>query len=141
MSCQEIKGSNFFKTTSIFANLECSGGLAFLGFTILNIFVAFISNYIISLRTQQRRMLLMVPRYYNNNKESDVWRKEFYKFLYYTAASQLVYLFQVIFIITTNLWQLLILVIASTASDYFLYEFDFLQSDKYGRLSDRDDIQ
>lgn len=140
MSCQEIPGSNFFKTTSIFANLECSGGIAFLSFTILNIVVAFISNYIISLRTQQRRMLLMVPRYYNN-KESDVWRNEFYKFLYYTAASQLVYLLQVIFIITTNLWQLLILVIASTASDYFLYEFDFLQSDKYGRLSDRDDIQ
>lgn len=140
MSCQEIEGSKFFSTTSIFANVECSGTPAFLVFTVINVVVAFLSNYVISLRTQQRRMLLMVPRYVNQ-KESNIWRNEFYKFLYYTAASQLVYLLQVIFIITTNLWQLLILVIASTVSDYVLYEFDFLQSDKYGRLSDRDDIQ
>lgn len=140
MSCQAIEGSSFFDTKSIFANVECTGTPAFLGFTILNIVSAFLSNYVFSLRQQQRRMLLKVPRYIAG-RESDRWRNEFYKFVYLTAAAQVVYLVQVVFIITTNLWQLLIMVIASTASDYLLYEYDFVTSDKYDTLSDRDDIQ
>lgn len=85
-------------------------------------------------------MLLKVPRY-QSGRESDRWRNEFYKFVYLTAAAQIVYLVQVIFIITTNLWQLLIMVAASTASDYLLYEYDFVTSDKYDTISDREDIQ
>ena len=140
MSCQAIEGSSFFDTTSIFANVECTGTPAFLGFTILNIVAAFLSNYVFSLRQQQRRMLLKVPRY-QSGRESDRWRNEFYKFVYLTAAAQVVYLVQVIFIITTNLWQLLIMVAASTTSDYLLYEYDFVTSDKYDTLSNREDIQ
>lgn len=140
MSCQAIEGSSFFDTTSIFATVECTGTPAFLGFTILNIVAAFLSNYVFSLRQQQRRMLLKVPRY-QSGRESDRWRNEFYKFVYLTAAAQVVYLVQVIFIITTNLWQLLIMVAASTASDYILYEFNYVTSDKYDTISNRDDIQ
>ena len=83
-------------------------------------------------------MLLKVPRYVGG-RESDRWRNEFYKFLYLTAAAQVVYLVQVVFIITTNLWQLLIMVIASTASDYVLYEFDYVTADKYDTV--REDIR
>lgn len=143
MSCQAIEGSSFFETKSIFANVECTGTPAFLGFTLLNIVAAFLSNYVFSLRQQQRRMLLKVPRY-QAGQESDRWRTEFYKFLYLTAAAQAVYLVQVVFIITTNLWQLLIMVAASTASDYLLYEYNFVTTDKYdtlSALSDREDIQ
>lgn len=143
MSCQPIEGSSFFDTKSIFANVECEGTPAFLGFTLLNIVAAFLSNYVFSLRQQQRRMLLKVPRYMAG-RESDRWRNEFYKFLYLTAAAQAVYLVQVVFIITTNLWQLLIMVAASTASDYLLYEYNFVTTDKYdtlSALSDREDIQ
>lgn len=141
MSCQTIEESSFFKTTSIFANVECSGTAAFLGFTILNIVAAFLSNYVFSLRQQQRRMLLKVPRYVAG-RESDRWRTEFYKFLYLTAAAQSVNLIQVIFIITTNLWQLLIMVAASTASDYILYELNYVTADKYDTLNTiREDIR
>ena len=138
MSCSAIEGSTFFSTNSIFATIECTGTLAFLGFTLLNIVTAFLSNYVFSLRQQQRRMLLKVARYIAG-RESDRWRTEFYKFLYLTAAAQAIYIVQVVFIITTNLWQLLIMVVASTASDYILYEFDYVKSDKYDTI--RDDIQ
>lgn len=140
MSCSAIEGSTFFSTNSIFATIECTGALAFLGFTVLNIVTAFLSNYVFSLRQQQRRMLLKVPRYVAG-RESDRWRTEFYKFLYLTAAAQSVYIVQVVFIITTSLWQLLIMVVASTASDYTIYEFDYVKADKYDTLSDREDIQ
>ena len=73
MSCQPIEGSSFFETKSIFANVECEGTPAFLGFTLLNIVAAFLSNYVFSLRQQQRRMLLKVPRYMAG-RESDRWR-------------------------------------------------------------------
>ena len=138
MSCNTIEDSTFFSSTSVFATVECTGSLAFLGFTLLNIVSAFLSNYVFSLRQQQRRMLLKVPRY-NVGRESDRWRTEFYKFLYLTAAAQAIYIVHVVFIITTNLWQLLIMVIASTASDYILYEFDYVKADKYDTI--RDDIQ
>lgn len=140
MSCSAIEGSTFFSTNSIFATIECTGALAFLGFTVLNIVTAFLSNYVFSLRQQQRRMLLKVPRYVAG-RESDRWRTEFYKFLYLTAAAQSVYIVQVVFIITTSLWQLLIMVVASTASDYAIYEFDYVKADKYDTLSNREDIQ
>ena len=138
MSCNAIEDSTFFSSTSVFATVECTGSLAFLGFTLLNIVSAFLSNYVFSLRQQQRRMLLKVPRYIAG-RESDRWRTEFYKFLYLTAAAQSIYIVQVVFIITTNLWQLLIMVVASTASDYILYEFDYVKADKYDTI--RDDIQ
>jgi hypothetical protein len=138
MSCNTIEDSTFFSSTSVFATVECTGSLAFLGFTLLNIVSAFLSNYVFSLRQQQRRMLLKVPRYIAG-RESDRWRTEFYKFLYLTAAAQSIYIVQVVFIITTNLWQLLIMVVASTASDYILYEFDYVKADKYDTI--RDDIQ
>jgi len=138
MSCNAIEDSTFFSSTSVFATVECTGSLAFLGFTLLNIVTAFLSNYVFSLRQQQRRMLLKVPRYVAG-RESDRWRNEFYKFLYLTAAAQSVYIVQVVFIITTNLWQLLIMVVASTASDYTIYEFDYIKADKYDTI--RDDIQ
>tara|TARA_B100000902_G_scaffold203320_1_gene193897 strand:+ start:356 stop:772 length:417 start_codon:yes stop_codon:yes gene_type:complete len=138
MSCSAIEDSTFFSSTSVFATIECTGSLAFLGFTLLNIVSAFLSNYVFSLRQQQRRMLLKVPRYIAG-RESDRWRNEFYKFLYLTAAAQAIYIVQVVFIITTNLWQLLIMVVASTASDYILYEFDYVKADKYDTI--RDDIQ
>ena len=138
MSCNTVEDSTFFSSTSVFATVECTGSLAFLGFTLLNIVSAFLSNYVFSLRQQQRRMLLKVPRYIAG-RESDRWRTEFYKFLYLTAAAQSIYIVQVVFIITTNLWQLLIMVVASTASDYILYEFDYVKADKYDTI--RDDIQ
>ena len=138
MSCQATEGSLFFDTVSVFANVECTGTAAFLGFAVLNILAAFFSNWVFSLRQQQRRMLLKIPRYVGT-KESDRWRNEFYKFLTITAAAQAVYLVQVVFIITTNLWQLLIMVIASTASDYLLYEFNYVTTDKYDTV--REDIQ
>ena len=140
MSCSAIEDSTFLSTNSVFATVECTGALAFLGFTLLNIASAFLSNYVFSLRQQQRRMLLKVPRYVAG-RESDRWRTEFYKFLYLTAAAQSVYIVQVVFIITTSLWQLLIMVLASTASDYTIYEFDYVKTDKYDTLSDREDIQ
>lgn len=138
MSCNAVEDSTFFSSTSVFATVECTGSLAFLGFTLLNIVSAFLSNYVFSLRQQQRRMLLKVARYIAG-RESDRWRTEFYKFLYLTAAAQSIYIVQVVFIITTNLWQLLIMVVASTASDYILYEFDYVKADKYDTI--RDDIQ
>ena len=138
MSCNAVEGSTFFSSTSVFATVECTGSLAFLGFTLLNIVTTFLSNYVFSLRQQQRRMLLKVARYIAG-RESDRWRTEFYKYLYLTAAAQAIYIVQVVFIITTNLWQLLIMVVASTASDYILYEFDYVKADKYDTI--RDDIQ
>lgn len=140
MSCQATEGSLFFETVSVFANVECTGAPAFIGFAVLNILAAFFSNWVFSLRQQQRRMLLKIPRY-SGNIESDRWRTEFYKFLTITAAAQAVNLIQVIFIITSNLWQLLIMVLASTASDYLLYEFNYVTADKYDTISDRVDIQ
>ena len=140
MSCSTIEASTFLSTNSIFATVECTGSLAFLGFTVLNITSAFLSNYVFSLRQQQRRMLLKVPRYVAG-RESDRWRTEFYKFLYLTAAAQSIYIVQVVFIITTSLWQLLIMVAASTASDYIIYELDYVKADKYDTISDRADIR
>ena len=140
MSCKVIEDSNFFSTKSIFANAECDTGLAFFFFAILNILVSFLSNYLYTLRHQQRRMLLKVPRFDIAGKESDRWRNNFYKFLYLTLASQSVYIVQVIFIITSSLWQLLIMVVSATLSDWFLYEYSYVQSDKYDRLR-RPEIQ
>ena len=141
MSCSTIESSNFFTTNSVFANIECTGGIAFLLFTILNSLTAFLSNYVFTLRQQQRRMLLKVPRFEPSGRESDRWRSNFQKFLYLTAASQSVYVIQVVFIITTSLWQLLVLVIASTVSDWILYEYSYVTTDKYHMLRTRDDIQ
>ena len=141
MSCSTIESSNFFTTDSVFANIECTGGIAFLLFTILNSLTAFLSNYVFTLRQQQRRMLLKVPRFEPSGRESDRWRSNFQKFLYLTAASQSVYVIQVVFIITTSLWQLLVLVIASTISDWILYEYSYVTTDKYHMLRRRDDIQ
>jgi hypothetical protein len=140
MSCKAVSDSTFFSTESVFATVECSGALAFFGFALLNTVSAFLSNYLYSLRHQQRRMLLKLPRYTGAGLESAAWRTEFYKFLSLTTASQLVYLFTVVFIITTNLWQLLIMVLASTASEYVLYELGFLKADKYDLLTTRVDI-
>ena len=140
MSCSAIENSNFFGTKSVFANYECTGSLAFLAFTILNIVTAFFSNYVFSLRQQQRRMLLKVPRYFGAN-ESERWRTEFYKFLYLTTGSQVVYIVQVVLIVNTSLWQLVIMIVASTFTDYLLYEFQFIKSDKYDTITDRDDIR
>lgn len=141
MSCSTIQSSKFFTTESVFANVECTGGAAFLLFAILNSLTAFLSNYVFTLRQQQRRMLLKVPRFEPSGRESDRWRSNFQKFLYLTAASQTVYIVQVVFIITTSLWQLLVLVIASTISDWILYEYSFVTTDKYHMLKMRDDIQ
>ena len=141
MSCKTIEDSTFFSTNSVFANIECTGSAAFLGFTVLNILTAFASNYVFTLRQQQRRMLLKVPRFEPSGRESDRWRNNFQKFLYLTAASQSVYIIQVVFIITTSLWQLLVLVIASTVSDWILYEYSYVTTDKYHTLRMRDDIQ
>jgi len=140
MSCENLPDSQFFSTTSVFANVQCDGSLAFLGFALLNIVATFLSNYTYSLRHQQRRMLLKIPRYDRQQRESDRWRTEFYKFLSLTAVSQVVYIVTVVFIITTNLWQLLVMVLATTSSEYVLYEFGFLKPDKYDRLSDREDL-
>jgi len=85
-------------------------------------------------------MLLKLPRYTAAGVEAAAWRTEFYKFLSLTTAAQLVYLFTVVFIITTNLWQLLIMVFATTASEYVLYEMGFLKADKYDLLTTRMDI-
>ena len=63
-----------------------------------------------------------------------------HKFLSLTTAAQLVYLFMLVFIITTNLWQLLIMVVATNASEYVLYEMCFLKADKYDLLTTRMDI-
>ena len=140
MSCKTLPDSYFFLTNSVFANVECSGSLSFLGFALLNILSAFLSNYLYSLRHQQRRMLLKLPRYTASGMESAAWRTEFYKFLSLTTVAQLVYLFTVVFIITTNLWQLLIMVVATTVSEYVLYEMGFLKADKYDLLTTRMDI-
>jgi hypothetical protein len=140
MSCTAIESSNFFSSKSVFANVECKGSFAFLGFTVLNVLVAFFSNYVFTLRQQQRRMLLKVPRF-ESGRESDRWRSNFHKFLYLTAASQTIYVVQVVFIITTSLWQLLVLVIASTVTDWILYEYSYVTTDKYDMLRVRDDIQ
>ena len=140
MSCTAIESSNFFSSNSVFANVECEGSFAFLGFTVLNVLVAFFSNYVFTLRQQQRRMLLKVPRF-EAGRESDRWRNNFHKFLYLTAASQTIYVVQVVFIITTSLWQLLVLVIASTVTDWILYEYSYVTTDKYDMLRVRDDIQ
>ena len=140
MSCASIPESSFFSTYSVFANVRCDGSLAFLGFTILNIVTSFLSNYLYSLRHQQRRMLLKIPRYASGGMESERWRTEFYKFLTLTAASQVVYIITVVFIITTNLWQLLIMVVATTSSEYVLYEFNYLKPDKYDLLTTREDL-
>ena len=140
MSCKTLPDSVFFLTNSVFANVECEGSLSFLGFALLNIVLSFLSNYLYSLRHQQRRMLLKLPRYTKSGMESAAWRTEFYKFLSLTTLAQLVYLFTVVFIITTNLWQLLIMVFATTASEYVLYEMGFLKADKYDLLTTRVDI-
>ena len=140
MSCKTLPDSVFFLTNSVFANVECSGSLSFLGFALLNTVLSFLSNYLYSLRHQQRRMLLKLPRYTESGMESAAWRTEFYKFLSLTTLAQLVYLFTVVFIITTNLWQLLIMVFATTASEYVLYEMGFLKADKYDLLTTRVDI-
>lgn len=146
MSCASIAESSFFSTYSVFANVRCDGSLAFLGFTILNIVMSFLSNYLYSLRHQQRRMLLKLPRYVGGGArglgemESERWRTEFYKFLTLTAAAQVVYIITVVFIITTNLWQLLIMVMATTSSEYILYEFNFLKPDKYDLVTTREDL-
>ena len=134
MSCKIIEGSNFFSTKSIFANAECDTSVAFFFFAVLNILVSFLSNYLYTLRQQQRRMLLKVQRFEVAGKESDRWRSNFQKFLYFTLASQSVYIVQVIFIITSSLWQLLIMVVSATLSDWFLYEYSYVRSDKYDRL-------
>lgn len=140
MSCKALPDSVFFLTNSVFANVECEGSLSFLGFVLLNIVLSFLSNYLYSLRHQQRRMLLKLPRYTSTGMESAAWRTEFYKFLSLTTLAQLVYLVTVVFIITTNLWQLLVMVFATTASEYVLYEMGFLKADKYDLLTTRVDI-
>lgn len=140
MSCQIQGDSEFFLFTSSLANAKCDGAIAFVGFSLINIIIAFLSTYIYSIRQQQRRMLLKIDRYDGRNTETEQWRGEFYRFLTLTAISQVVYILNVVFIITTNLWQLLIMILATTASEYVLYYYNFIKSDKYDRVTNRDDI-
>ena len=140
MSCQIQQDSEFFLFTSSLANAKCDGVVAFVGFSLINIIIAFLSTYIYSIRHQQRRMLLKIDRYDSQKAETEQWRGEFYRFLTLTAISQVIYILNVVFIITTNLWQLLIMILATTASEYVLYQFDFIKGDKYDRLTMRDDI-
>jgi hypothetical protein len=139
MSCR-IQDSEFFLFTSSLANAKCDGVVAFVGFSLINIIIAFLSTYIYSIRHQQRRMLLKIDRYDSQKAETEQWRGEFYRFLTLTAISQVVYILSVVFIINTNLWQLLIMIVATTASEYILYKYNFIKGDKYDRLTMRDDI-
>jgi len=128
-SCTSDENPSLFSTDSKFAGYTCVHFSAFLGFAVLNALMSYISIFIRTRRSQQQRMIqIHIPRYING-KENPEWRSHFYSFIFLVGLSNIIYLINFLLIATSNIYQMLIMVIASMTAYFFMYELNMIEGD------------
>lgn len=132
-SCTNLD-NNFFNWYSFtYISGICEGGLAFAGAIVVNILFSAATIYCGQQRFRYERQIQFIL-----NRKSDEWQKGFQSYIFWLSLHQLFLVLNFVFLVNTNILQLLFSAILNVGFRMFFYSSGLIGSDneKLGKRYD-----
>jgi len=140
MECRDLQ-SDFLNFNSFtFITHICEGGGWFLLSICLNVLFTMANIYLGNQRYRYERLIQLVTAKYDTKKNiTKKWTGHFRSYRNYLAGHQFISILNFLFLVHTNIVQVLLSAFLNVVFRLFLYQYDYIDSDN-GLLSTSDNM-